>query len=348
MKDLIAFYRTRDQADQVKNELISAGFDRDDITVYDRAGKHEASLWEDIKSAFGFADDDDQQIYAEATRRGAVAVGLSFDDDDTAASSDKAIQIMQRHNPIDFQTEVAQWRQQGWTGYSHQAAGQQTGAQATAARAATTQAATTHASTTHAATTQTAAARVQGQGEQKIPVVQEELKVGKRAVQSGGVRVHTRVIETPVQEQVNLREERVTVDRRPVNRPLTAADQPFQDKVIEATETVEEAVVSKQARVVEEVTLRKDATQRTETVRDTVRKTDVNVEQIDTDPRYAPAREFATKFFADNRYKGRSWDEIEPDARTSFEKSNPGKWNEFRDVIRSRYDRDTARSRAGA
>src|SRR4051812_35152541 len=74
MKDLIAFYRTRDQAERVKDELISAGFDRDDITLYDRGGKHEANLWEDIKSAFGFADEDDQRIYAEAARRGAVAV----------------------------------------------------------------------------------------------------------------------------------------------------------------------------------------------------------------------------------------------------------------------------------
>ena len=338
MKDLIAFYRTHDEAERVKDELISAGFDRDDITLYDRGGKHEANLWEDIKSAFGFADEDDQRIYAEAARRGAVAVGLSFDDDDTAASSNKAVQIMQRHNPIDFDAEVAQWRQQGWTGGASAGAQTTASTQATAARAATSQTAAA-----------ASAKRVEAdKGVEKIPVVQEELKVGKRAVQAGGVRVYSRVIETPVQEQVNLRQERVTVDRKAVDRPLTAADRPFQEKVIEATETVEEPVVSKQARVVEEVTVRKDATQRTETVRDTVRRTDVNVEQIDTDPRYAPAREFATQFFADNRYKGRTWDEVELDARTSFERSYPGKWIEFRDSIRSRYDRDTSKSRAGA
>jgi len=91
---------------------------------------------------------------------------------------------------------------------------------------------------------------------------------------------------------------------------------------------------------VEEVAISKEAADRTETVRDTVRKTDVDVENIDTDPRYAPAREFATSFFADNRYKGRNWNDIEPEARQSFERSHPGKWTEFKDAIRTRYNRD--------
>ena len=325
MKNVVGFYSTRQQAEQVKDDLLKSGVDRDDITIYDREGKHEASLWEDIKSAFGFADDDDRELYTEAARRGAVAVGVSFDRDDEPAT---IVQILRRHNPIDLDTQAAQWRKEGWTGRTATAA-RATGATSTAAGARTT--------TQH----------VQ-QGTETVPVVEEQLQVGKRAVQAGGVRVHTRVIEKPVQENVQLREERVHVERRPVDRPLTAADKPFQERVIEATETVEQPVVAKQARVVEEVNVRKDVNQRTETVRDTVRRTDVQVEQIDTDPKYAPARDFATRFFADNRYKGRKWDEVEPDARRSFEQSYPGKWNEFRDAIRSRYDRDTSKSRANA
>lgn len=315
MKNVVGFYSTRQLAEQVKNDLLKADVDRDDITIYDREGKHEASLWEDIKSAFGFADDSDRDLYVEAARRGAVAVGVSFDRDDEPAT---IIQIMKRHSPIDLDTQAAQWRKEGWTGRT--AAARTTG-------------------------TATTAQRVQ-QGTETVPVVEEQLQVGKRAVQAGGVRVHTRVIEKPVQEQVQLREERVHVERRAVDRPLTSADQPFRERVIEATETVEQPVVAKQARVVEEVNVRKDVNQRTETVRDTVRRTDVQVEQIDTDPQFAPARDFATRFFADNRYKGRNWDEVEPDARRSFEQTHPGKWNEFRDAIRSRYDRDTSRARA--
>jgi uncharacterized protein (TIGR02271 family) len=112
-----------------------------------------------------------------------------------------------------------------------------------------------------------------------IPVVEERLNVGKRVAESGRVRVRSYVVETPIEEQVSLRDETVHVDRRAVDRPVTAADEAlFQDKVIEATETREEAVVSKDARVVEEVGIRKDAGQRTETVTDKVRRTEVEVE----------------------------------------------------------------------
>ena len=120
------------------------------------------------------------------------------------------------------------------------------------------------------------------EGETSIPVVEEELKVGKRAVEGGGVRVHTEMHEKPVEEQVNLREEHVRVDRHAVNRPATAADinQSMKQGSMEVTARSEEAVVQKEARVVEEVVLNKEATERTETVRDTVRRTDVDVEKI--------------------------------------------------------------------
>jgi uncharacterized protein (TIGR02271 family) len=116
-------------------------------------------------------------------------------------------------------------------------------------------------------------------GTESIPVVEETLRVGKRAVSGGRVRVRSYVVETPVEEQVTLRTEHVDVERRPVDRPVTDADRLFQDRTIEATETSEEAVVAKEARVTEEVIIRKDTEQHTETVRDTVRRTEVEVER---------------------------------------------------------------------
>lgn len=118
-------------------------------------------------------------------------------------------------------------------------------------------------------------------GEIAIPVVEEQLNVMKREVETGGVRVETSVVETPVQEQVTLREEEVHVERRPVNQTIdpSAIDQ-LQTGTIEVRETGEQAVVSKEARVVEEVVIDKATTQRTETIQDTVRRTDVNVEEI--------------------------------------------------------------------
>ncbi len=96
------------------------------------------------------------------------------------------------------------------------------------------------------------------------------------------MRVSTHVTETPVQEQVQLHEEQVKVERRPVNRAATSADAAFKEGTIEVTERSEEAVVTKQARVIEEVVISKQARDRTETVHDTVRRTDVDVEEVDT------------------------------------------------------------------
>ncbi len=117
-------------------------------------------------------------------------------------------------------------------------------------------------------------------GEARIPVIEEELRVGKREVEGGGVRVRTRVVERPVEEAVRLREERVNVERRPVNRPVSEADlNAFREGTFELRERSEEAVVDKTARVVEEVAINKEVAERTETVRDTVRSTDVDVEE---------------------------------------------------------------------
>ena len=114
--------------------------------------------------------------------------------------------------------------------------------------------------------------------EEAIPIVEEQLRVSKRETAHGRVRIRSYVVETPVQEQVTLHEERLQVERHPVDRPVGAADDVFRDKTIEATETGEEAVVSKEARVKEEVVVRKTAEERTETVSDTVRRTEVEVE----------------------------------------------------------------------
>ena len=117
-------------------------------------------------------------------------------------------------------------------------------------------------------------------GEAAIPVVEEDLVVGKRTVDRGGVRLYQRIVEIPVEESVQLREEHVNVDRIPTDRAVTAADRPFQERSIELTETAEEAVVAKDARVVEEVVLSKNATEHTETVRDTVRHTEVELDEL--------------------------------------------------------------------
>lgn len=130
-------------------------------------------------------------------------------------------------------------------------------------------------------TTDTTQRRDTNTGEVAIPVIEEELQVGKRTVESGGVNVRTNVTERPVEETVNLREEHVTVDRRPVDRAVSDADlSSIKEGEFTVTERAEEPVVAKQARVVEEVVIGKDVNERAETVRDTVRRTDVEVDKL--------------------------------------------------------------------
>ena len=117
-----------------------------------------------------------------------------------------------------------------------------------------------------------------------IPVIEENVEIGKREVETGGARISSRIVEEEVEENITLREEHINVERTPVNRPATNADiNAFREGEIELTEHAEVPVVNKEARVVEEVTLDKEVTERDEVIRDTVRKTEVDVENLDTD-----------------------------------------------------------------
>ncbi len=127
-------------------------------------------------------------------------------------------------------------------------------------------------------------------GDMVIPIIEEEIRVGKRDVEGGGVRVSTRVEEVPVNEQVTLRDEDVHVERRRVDQAIdpAAVDALFQEGTIEVREHDEQAIVSKEAHIVEEVVINKDRQERSETIQDTVQRTAVDVEQIQGETRTSP------------------------------------------------------------
>ena len=118
-------------------------------------------------------------------------------------------------------------------------------------------------------------------GEQTVAVGEERLTLGKRAVERGSAHVRTYVQEVPVEERIRLREERLTVDRRPADRIVTGAeaDNLFQERDIEVTTRSEEAVVGKETVITGEVIVGKEVTDREEVVQDTVRKTEVDVDR---------------------------------------------------------------------
>lgn len=222
--------------------------------------------------------------YAEGIRRGGTLVTVHADD----ARANEATSILNRHHPVDMDTRAEYYKSTGFTKYDEKLPAY-TPSQIEEERtrySSYTAPATAATTTSTAATSMAATDRTVNTGETvSVPIVEEHLAVGKRAVEGGGARIHTRVIETPVTESVTLHEEHVTVDRHAVNRPVTSADlnNAFQETNIELRERTEVPVVAKEARVVEEVTVGKTATERTETITDTVRRTDVDVEELDRD-----------------------------------------------------------------
>ena len=186
------------------------------------------------------------------------------------------------------------------------------------------------------------------------------------------MRVYSRVVEQPVEETVNLQEERVRLDRQLVNRPVKESDlRSGRDEVIEVQEYAEEPVLSKEARVVEEVRINKEATQRQQTVRDTVRRTEVDVENLsergtkssssaedfrshftshygsggDTYQSFEPAYRYGYDTASDPRYKGKDFNQVQSELRSDYERRYPNSTREkIKDAVRYGWDKVTGRS----
>ena len=242
-RTLTALYQTQADADAAKQRLTALGISAGDIDIHDETSAGQTGGDGGMFGGLGklFGHHEDTHAYAEGLRRGHVLLTAQVDE----ARATTAAEALDATGAVDFDRSESEWRQSGWTAPSAGVAGASSGA------------------------------------ETAIPIVEERLVVGKREVDRGGVRVRSYVVETPVSEQISLREESVDVQRRTVDRPLTDTDDAFRERTIEMTETGEEAVVGKQAVVTEEIGLKKDVGQRTEEVRDTVRHTEVEVERTD-------------------------------------------------------------------
>lgn len=329
---IVAVYASPSAAQAAANELKKNGFDSDDIYIgsgESSARPHEGGITGWFKRIFGQDRHEDEPYYENATQRGNVVLSVEA----SGGNLDNAADILNRHSPIDVHGEF---------GESAREAPRET-------------------------------VRETG-GSGVVPVVNEELSVGKRSVLRGGVRIYTREVEEPVEEKVRLREEKVYVDRQPADRAATDADRRTDaEQVIEMKEYAEEPVVSKQARVTEEIRVGKDTTEREQTIRDTVRRTEVNVEDLakggdsalhsdfqrDFDTRYgasggnydeyAPAYNYGYAMAADPRYRGKRFDEVEPDLRSDYGRRYPNSaWEKMKDSIRYGWDKVTGKASSAA
>src|ERR671912_23868 len=264
-RTITAFFDQEDEANRAVSRLTSAGIPRASINIVagksqsvTSQSKEEPGFWEALKDLF--MPDEDRATYAEGLRRGGYVVTVRAD----AAHYEKAIDILDDEGTIDIDQRSETWRKEGWSGYSGSASSGHANVAST--------------NVSGASTGRTPMSGTSATREERIPVAEEQLRVGKRDVSHGRVRVRSYVVETPVQEQVALREENVRVERRPVDRPSTGNEGVFKERVIEAEERAQEAVVAKDTRVKEEIAIKKEAGSRTETVSDKVRQTKVEVE----------------------------------------------------------------------
>ena len=266
-RTITAMFKTRADAEAGKERLAAAGIDASNVHIHDETTHQTSSAysthqdrgtWASIKHAF--LPDEDRHTYEEGIRRGNAVLTADVGDHE----ADNAVRALEEANSIDVDDETASWRQSGWDYQT----GQDTGATAGAATGLF-----------GARDTGTTGSLREGATEEVIPVVEEQLVVGKREVDRGGVRVRSYISETPVHEQVRLREERVNVERRPVDQSIDSlGGGAFRERTIDVTATAEEAVVGKNARVVEEVVVTKTTGERTEEIDDSVRRTEVDVD----------------------------------------------------------------------
>ena len=252
-RTIAALFDTQADAEAGKQRLLDANIGADHVHIHDKtadgfdqtgySAQPNGGMWGKIKNAV--LPQEDRHTYEEGVRRGGYLLHADVED----AHVDPAVAALEAANGVDIDQRASNWRSEGWD-YD-------------------------------AGTAAAVGDRRKLDGEEVIPVVEEQLVVGKREVGRGGVRVRSYVTETPVHEQVRLLEEKVMVERRAVDRPVSdvGADA-FRERTVEMTETNEEAVVGKTVRVVEEVVVSKTAGERVADISDTVRRTDVEVEDI--------------------------------------------------------------------
>ena len=384
---LIAVFDNRIDAQKALDDLTDSGFSRQEarLSEGDPTGQSSLSPSADERtgSATGATGDDDSfgasirnffsgifgtdrsehaQMYSDAVTRGHYVLTVNTDSEPEV---ERAADIVERYGPVDIDEKAQEWgASYGDAARMGSSPGMQQSQSMSQQYAQGTDAAYQGGSGN--AQFQSGQERVGERGgeTQAIPVIQEQLKVGKREVQRGGVRIYQHVVETPVNETVDLREEHVNVERHAVDRPLDPADiGAFKETTIELRENAEEAVVEKTARVVEEVVVGKQVSERQQQISDTVRRTEVEIEQLTPQDDayfrghwtsnfahqggryedYAPAYSYGSSMRSSELYRDRQWDDVEGNLRSDWESRYPNStWENIKAAVRHGWERITS------
>ncbi|WP_174298807.1 YsnF/AvaK domain-containing protein [Sphingomonas bacterium] len=274
-RTITALFDQRRDAEAAEARLKAANIDAGHIGIHDKtsagysdtaASTHaEPGIWASIRNAF--LPDDDRHTYEEGVRRGGFLLTADVGEEHV----EDAVRVLEEADTVDLDDRAQQWKSSGWAGTPPVSLSEGYGDDTVPTGAL---------GATSLGETSTGTASAGALGEEVIPIVEESLVVGKREVDRGGVRVRSYVTEVPVHEQIRLRDERIDVQRRAVDLPLSAADgDAFREQTIDVTATGEEAVIGKTARVVEEVVVSKTSDEHVEQIDDTVRRTDVEIDR---------------------------------------------------------------------
>jgi uncharacterized protein (TIGR02271 family) len=292
---VVGIFEHANQAQEAKAYLIANGFNSQNIDINtiagsnygsnavsqqeDGSGHQEEGIGDKISRFFSnlFSDEEDVSAHVEAARRGTTVTVFTTTENQTL----QAVQILDNFGAVDV-NDFAQ------SASAREDSRVSPGTIGTDPLSATDPVSATAPLDTDLINTDILDAdftkddtrdtdSVSGTG--RIPVIEEDLQVGKEKVQTGGVRVRSRIVERPVEESIRLRQEHVNVEHTPVDRQATPAD--FKEGTIEVTETAEVPVVEKDARVVGEVSVNKEITETDQSINDTVRHTEIDTENLD-------------------------------------------------------------------
>lgn len=344
----VALFDQLENARGACNLLQSQGFDRSSIHLISNAQDRGVSAREIYHTLTGHGvPTTDAGIYAEGVQRGGSLVYLRTEDD----RAEEAAEIMARFSFVDIDERSELWRREGWAGFDLDSKVFGEDAEPVVE--------------TRVETGVETGVREEPLDAVVFEEVEEELLVGKREVDVGGVRVKSYVTETAVNEDILLHQENINVERHDVNRPLRDDGNIFEEREIEFRETREEPMVSKTARVTEEVIISKDVEERIETIHDTLRKQNVKIEHIDAashtsstrfgrldgdfrnhfDQNFSKSKDYSYDDYAigyrygatlgeDPQNLGKDWDHVEARAQTQWDERNKGTWDKFKDSVR--------------
>jgi len=260
---IVTLYDTTEHADAARANLMHAGFSGNDISTVSanalpKSGTalREPGLWQRL---FGHGiEEHEASVYAKAVESGGTVLTVRAAHEEIP----RAMGILNQHNVIDvrdraIETGAFSKSQAAGTPLGAPAAGTPMGPVPVPAKPITTDL-----------------------GKQQVMrLAEEHLDVGKRLIEQGTTRIRRFITQQPVEQKISLHEEHAEVVRRAIADPNYVRDVDWSDETVEIRETAEEPMVSKTARVAEEIVIGKTGSDHVETIRDTVRKQQAQVER---------------------------------------------------------------------